>query len=108
MTTTRVLKSGARLSALLALCGWGVVLAGGAQIVPLGEPDKHGYLNHSVKCDNGAKKIVQCVGGVQRCGYAGDQTLASIVGSLCSGSAAAPEPAGEDSPMQTQADGLSP
>lgn len=99
MTTTRKLKSSVGIAGVFALCGWGLSFAG-AQIVPLGEPDKHGYLNHSVKCESGAKQIVQCVGGDQRCGYAGDQTLASIVEALCSGAPAA-EPAGEGTPMQT-------
>jgi hypothetical protein len=103
MTGTRTSKTigaaRATIAAMLAACACGTVFAG-AQVVPLGEPDRHGYLNHSVKCDNGAKKIVQCVGGDQRCGYAGDQTLASIVEALCSGTPLE-EPAGEGTPMQT-------
>lgn len=71
------------------------------QILPLGEPDKHGYLSYSVKCDSGARQIVQCVGGDQRCGYAGDQPLAVIVDVLCSGTLAEPAPTGDAPPMQT-------
>lgn len=89
----------AKIGVWMALTMAGAVQAA-AQILPLGEPDKHGYLNYSVTCDSGARQIVQCVGGEQRCGYAGDQTLAATVESLCSG-AAAPALKDEGLPMQT-------
>lgn len=57
-----------------------------AQVAPLGEPDKYGAINYSVKCDNGSSKIVQCVRGDQRCGYAGEQTLAAVVAKACGAS----------------------
>lgn len=73
-----------------------------AQVTPLGEPDKYGATNHSVQCDSGARKIVQCVRDDQHCGYSGDQALASIVESLCAGGVVDPprpaEPSMETAP----------
>lgn len=83
---------------LLALVVSGSAVAG-AQITPLGEPDKHGAITYSVTCDSGARKIVQCVRDDRHCGYAGDQTLEAIVDSLCAGRASVP--ATRDTPMET-------
>ena len=81
----------------------GVAAVMGAQaaptITPLGEADKHGAITYSVKCDSGARKIVQCVRDDLHCGYAGDQALGAIVESLCTGRAA--EPAVRAAPMET-------
>ena len=71
----------------------------GAQVMPLGEPDKHGAVNYSVTCDSGKRKIVQCVRDAQHCGYAGDQSLDAIVEALCAGRVAEPVP--RDAPMET-------
>jgi hypothetical protein len=60
----------------------------GAQIIPLGEPDKYGAINYSVKCETGGGRIVQCVRDDQHCGYAGEQTLAAVVELACGGSQA--------------------
>ena len=89
----------------------GIVLlsvAGGAfaapQITPLGEADKHGALVYSVKCDDGRKKILQCVRDDKHCGYAGDQPLSTLVSETCGATPApVPEaPPSDDSlPFQT-------
>lgn len=82
MTMTRIIKARTGVFTLLALLGCGTVLAG-AQILPLGEADKHGAINYSVKCEGGGSRIVQCVRDDQHCGYAGEQTLAAIVAQAC-------------------------
>lgn len=73
------------------------------QITPLGEADKHGAIVYSVKCDNGSKKILQCVRDDQHCGYAGDTPLSALVEENCTGSAVAPPsaPAGDSTPFET-------
>jgi hypothetical protein len=72
------------------------------QVLPLGEPDKHGAITYSVKCDNGAKKILQCVRDDRHCGYAGDQTLASLIDEACGAKSAPAAPsAGDEAPFQT-------
>ena len=73
-------------------------------ITPLGEADKHGALVYSVKCDNGVKKILQCVRDDRHCGYAGDTPLAALVSEVCDGkapAAAAPESSDDSTPFQT-------
>lgn len=74
------------------------------QITPLGEADKHGAIVYSVKCDDGRKKILQCVRDDKHCGYAGDQLLSTLVSETCSATPAqAPEPPASDdtTPFQT-------
>jgi hypothetical protein len=74
------------------------------QITPLGEADKHGAIVYSVKCDSGAKKILQCVRDDQHCGYGGDASLSSLVSEACSANAPAassPAPVGDAPPFQT-------
>jgi hypothetical protein len=74
------------------------------QITPLGEADKHGALVYSVKCDDGRKKILQCVRDDRHCGYAGDQPLSDVVDATCSATPAqASEPPASDDtlPFQT-------
>lgn len=69
------------------------------QITPLGEADKHGALVYSVKCDNGNKKILQCVRDDRHCGYAGDTPLSVLVEEVCSAKApAAPAAPADDAP----------
>jgi len=74
-------------------------------ITPLGEADKHGALVFSVKCDNGVKKILQCVRDDQHCGYAGDTPLTALVGEVCNArapSASSPAESSDDAqPFQT-------
>lgn len=74
------------------------------RITPLGEPDKHGEIVYSVACDDGRKKILQCVRDDRHCGYAGDRTLADLVAEVCGATPAqAPEPPTTDDtlPFQT-------
>jgi hypothetical protein len=74
------------------------------QVTPLGEADKHGALVYSVKCDDGRKKILQCVRDDRHCGYAGDRPLADLVAEACANTPTqAPEPAPSDDtlPFQT-------
>ena len=74
------------------------------QIIPLGEADKHGAIVYSVKCDDGRKKILQCVRDDKHCGYAGDQPLSTLVSETCGATPApVPEaPPSDDSlPFQT-------
>jgi hypothetical protein len=74
------------------------------QITPLGESDKHGAIVYSVKCDDGRKKILQCVRDDKHCGYAGDQALSVLVTETCSATPAqAPEapPSDDTLPFQT-------
>lgn len=74
------------------------------QITPLGEADKHGAIVYSVKCDDGRKKILQCVRDDRHCGYAGDRPLSELVGETCAATPAqAPESAPSDDtlPFQT-------
>lgn len=71
-----------RLAILLILFLGGTAVAA-PQITPLGEPDKHGAINYSVKCEAGGSKIVQCVRDDQHCGYAGRETLAEIAAQAC-------------------------
>jgi hypothetical protein len=74
------------------------------QITPLGEADKHGAIVYSVKCDDGRKKILQCVRDDKHCGYAGDQALSVLVSEACSATPAqAPEapPPDDTLPFQT-------
>ena len=88
-------------ASVVALLGAATVIGAQAAptITPLGEVDKHGAITYSVKCDSGARKIVQCVRDDRHCGYAGDQALDAIVDSLCAGRAA--EPAVRAAPMET-------
>lgn len=79
---TRIIKARVGIAALLSLWGCGTAFAG-AQVLPLGEADKHGAINYSVKCEGGGSRIVQCVRDDQHCGYAGEQTLAAIVAQAC-------------------------
>ncbi|MGQ0530540.1 MAG: hypothetical protein ACT4PG_12170 [Panacagrimonas sp.] len=88
-----------KFSVALLLVGAALAVQAAPSITPLGEADKHGAINYSVKCDSGARKIVQCVRDDGHCGYAGDQSLADIVAALCSGSP--PEPAATTPSMQT-------
>ena len=74
------------------------------QIIPLGEADKHGAIVYSVKCDDGRKKILQCVRDDRHCGYAGDQALADLVTETCSATpaqASEPSPSDDTLPFQT-------
>lgn len=74
------------------------------QVSPLGEADKHGAIVYSVKCDDGSKKILQCVRDDQHCGYAGDAPLTMLVGEACSAKAsgASPSaPSGDSQPFVT-------
>lgn len=74
------------------------------QITPLGEPDKHGQIVYSVKCDDGRKKILQCVRDDRHCGYAGDRTLAELVTEACGATptqAPASPPTDDMLPFQT-------
>lgn len=74
------------------------------QITPLGEPDKHGEIVYSVKCDDGRKKILQCVRDDRHCGYAGDRPLAELVDETCGATpvqAPEPPPADDTLPFQT-------
>ena len=72
------------------------------QVTPLGEADKHGAIVYSVKCDNGSKKILQCVRDDQHCGYAGDVSLSVLVEDACKGGAAPPAaPASDALPFET-------
>ncbi len=91
--------------ALIPIAVLGTQVAWAApQITPLGEADKHGAIVYSVKCDSGAKKILQCVRDEQHCGYAGDAPLASLVSEACGGNAPAassPAPAGDAAPFET-------
>lgn len=88
-----------RLAAALLLTGAVLAAQAAPTVMPLGEPDKHGAINYSVKCDSGARKIVQCVRDAQHCGYAGDQSLDAIVDALCAGRTA--EPAERGPAMET-------
>ncbi|MCC2655090.1 MAG: hypothetical protein K0Q76_198 [Panacagrimonas sp.] len=90
------------LSSIAALPLGGAIAA--PQITPLGEADKHGYIVYSVKCDDGRKKILQCVRDDRHCGYAGDQALSDVVTETCSATPAqASEPPSSDDtlPFQT-------
>lgn len=74
------------------------------QILPLGEADKHGAIVYSVKCDDGSKKILQCVRDDQHCGYAGDTPLSALVEDTCKGGSAKtapPAPAADSPPFET-------
>lgn len=74
------------------------------QITPLGEADKHGAIVYSVKCDDGRKKMTQCVRDDRHCGYAGDQPLSQVVDETCGATPAqAAQPASTDDtlPFQT-------
>lgn len=82
MKATRRLGACNTIAGLIALWGCGTAFAG-AQVLPLGEADKHGAINYSVKCEGGGSKIVQCVRDDQHCGYAGEQTLAAVVAQAC-------------------------
>lgn len=90
MKTTRKLEACTGIAWLIALCTSGAAFAG-AQVLPLGEPDKHGAITYSVKCESGVSKIVQCVRDDRHCGYAGELTLAASVEQACGTSAPASE-----------------
>lgn len=72
-----------RALVVLSLVASTTAAAAGDRITPLGEPDKHGATNYSVKCEGGGSRIVQCVRDDQHCGYAGEQTLAAVVEQAC-------------------------
>lgn len=74
------------------------------QVTPLGDADKHGAVVYSVKCDNGSKKILQCVRDDQHCGYSGDAPLSVLVAEACGAKAptASPQAADDDAlPFET-------
>lgn len=74
------------------------------QILQLGEADKRGAVVYSVKCENGSKKILQCVRDDQHCGYAGDAPLTALVEEACGAkapAASAPAPSDESLPFET-------
>ena len=89
--------------ALLSTMAFTMAAASAApQITPLGDADKHGAIVYSVKCDDGSKKILQCVRDDRHCGYAGDTPLASLVDEACGAKApAASAPADDALPFET-------
>lgn len=94
-----------RAAVLLLVAGVSAAALAAPQITPLGEADKHGALVYSVKCDNGEKKIMQCVRDDRHCGYAGDTPLTALIDEACGGRAPASapsRPSDEDAtPFQT-------